>query len=94
MQKKVYRDEQIKLIMECRKSGLTDYQWCNQRDINPSTFYNWVSNLRRAGDSIPDSDSKATGFTIRQEVVKLDVLEHENNSRHMKQQNTRIASSE
>ena len=29
MQKRIVRkDEQIKLIMECRQSGLSDYQWC------------------------------------------------------------------
>ncbi len=28
----VRKDEQIKLIMECRQSGLSDYQWCRQRD--------------------------------------------------------------
>lgn len=24
----VRKDEQIKLIMECRQSALSDYQWC------------------------------------------------------------------
>ena len=90
MTKKVCRDEQIELIMECRKSGLTDYQWCNQKGINPSTFYNWVSKLRKAGYSIPDSDSKTTGISIKQEVIKLDFFEHEDDSRHMREQNTRI----
>lgn len=47
-QKFVRKDEQIKLIMECRQSGLSDYQWCRQRDINPGTFYNWVSKLRKS----------------------------------------------
>lgn len=28
--------------MECRSSGLSDYQWCMEHNINPSTFYNWV----------------------------------------------------
>ena len=26
--KRVNREEQLKLIMECRSSGLSDYQWC------------------------------------------------------------------
>ena len=50
MQKRIVRrDEQIKLIMECRQSGLSDYQWCQRQDINVGTFYNWVSKLRKAG---------------------------------------------
>ena len=39
--------EQYRLIMECRASGLTDYEWCLQHDIKPGTFYNWVKRLRQ-----------------------------------------------
>ena len=73
----VRKDEQIKLIMECRQSGLSDYQWCRQRDINPGTFYNWVSKLRKSGYTFPDSKSKSVGTAVVQEVVKLDVVEQE-----------------
>lgn len=73
----VRKDEQIKLIIECRQSGLSDYQWCRQRDINPSTFYNWVSKLRKSGYTFPDSQSKSVGTAVVQEVVKLDVAEQE-----------------
>lgn len=47
MSNRVCKSDQIKLIMECRQSGLSDYQWCEQNSINPSTFYNWVSKLRK-----------------------------------------------
>ena len=43
----VRKDEQMKLIMECRQSGLSDYQWCQRQDINVGTFYNWVSKLAK-----------------------------------------------
>lgn len=32
-------DEQFRLIMECRASGLTDHEWCMQNGIRPGTFY-------------------------------------------------------
>ena len=35
--------EQIRLINECRQSGMTDADWCCENDIAVSTFYNWVS---------------------------------------------------
>ena len=47
MTKRVNADEQYKLILECRSSGLTDYQWCKNHGINPGTFYNWVKRLRK-----------------------------------------------
>lgn len=40
-------DEQYQLIMGCRSSGLSDYQWCTEHNINPGTFYNWVKRLRK-----------------------------------------------
>ena len=40
--------EQIKLINECRQSGMTDADWCRENDIVVSTFYNWVSRCRKA----------------------------------------------
>ena len=73
----VRKDEQIRLIMECRKSGLSDYQWCKTREINPGTFYNWVSKLKKAGYTLPDPESRDTGIPVRQEVVKLDLVESE-----------------
>jgi transposase-like protein len=70
-------DEQYELIMECRSSGLSDYQWCNEHDINPGTFYNWVKRFRsKACYDIPP----ATGRSLykaspKQEVVKLEVID-------------------
>ena len=46
--------EQIRLINECRQSGMTDADWCHENDIAVSTFYNWVSRYRKAAaDQIP-----------------------------------------
>lgn len=75
MQKRIVRkDEQIRLIMECRQSGLSDYQWCQRQDINAGTFYNWVSKLRKAGYTIPDSKGKSEGAVVVQDVVKVNLV--------------------
>ena len=91
----VRKPEQIKLIMECRQSGLSDYQWCQKQGINPGTFYNWVSKLRKAGYTIPDSESKVSGVPVSQEVVKLDLVESETSTHGMMEQNvSHLASSD
>ena len=82
----VRKPEQIKLIMECRQSGLSDYQWCQKQGINPGTFYNWISKLRKAGYTIPDSESKVSGVPVRQEVVKPDLVESGNSGSAMMEQ--------
>ncbi|MEG2013313.1 MAG: transposase [Anaerovoracaceae bacterium] len=46
---RVSPEEQYRLIMECRRSGLSDQQWCLNNDIKPGTFYNWVKRLRQKG---------------------------------------------
>jgi len=73
--KRVRKAEQVKLIMECRRSGLSDYQWCKSRGIHPGTFYNWVSKLRKAGYTIPNSESRTSALPVKQEVVKLEMVE-------------------
>ena len=64
-------DEQFRLIMECRASGLTDHEWCLQNDIKPGTFYNWVKRLRQKGcTEIPDALNRHSPH--RQEIVKIE----------------------
>ena len=66
-------EEQYRLIMECRKSGLSDHQWCLNNDINPGTFYNWVKRLRKnsCGD-IPEKNQLPPYEQSHQEVVKIE----------------------
>ena len=67
-------EEQYRLIMECRKSGLSDYQWCLNNDINPGTFYNWVSRLpKNNSKDIPDKNSLSPYEPANQEVVKIEM---------------------
>jgi len=74
--KPVRRDEQIKLIIECRKSGLSDFVWCTQHGINPGTFYNWVKRLKKVENlTFPRENPNAAIAPRKQEVVKLDVLQ-------------------
>ena len=70
--KQINRDEQVRLIMECRSSGLSDYQWCEANGVLPGTFYNWISRLRKAGYVIPEPASQPA-VPVVQEVVKLPV---------------------
>jgi transposase-like protein len=50
----VPHEEQLRLVYECRNSGLSDSQWCRQHGIATSTFSNWVIRNKKRGDIIPD----------------------------------------
>lgn len=76
--------------MECRQSGLSDYQWGQKQGINPGIFYNWVSKLQKAGYMIPDSTGKVSGVPVMQEVVKLELAESEISTPVMMEQSTSL----
>ena len=65
MGKHISKDDQIRLIQECRNSGLSDYQWCSLNGISHSTFYRWVTKLRT--ETCTPVPSKV--------VVKLEIME-------------------
>ena len=69
-------EERFELVMECRSSGLTDYQWCQEKGINPGTFYNWIARFRKKGyPNIPEPTGRSSAHkAVKQEVVKLDIL--------------------
>lgn len=69
--------EQYELICECRASGLTDYQWCREHNINPGTFYNWVKRLRKkACYDIPAPIGRLDHSPApTQDIVKLEIIE-------------------
>ena len=74
---KVSTEEQHKLIMECRQSGLSDQQWCLNHDIKPGTFYNWVKHLRqRGGYDIPAPAGRYCKEVPKLEVVRLEFNEN------------------
>ena len=66
------KEEQLRLIQECRSSGLTDAQWCLQHGIRLKTFYNWIYRMRQSGEfDIPATIP--TPIATHPEIVKIQV---------------------
>ena len=68
--------EQIRLINECRQSGMTDADWCRENDIAASTFYNWVSRCQKAAaDQIPPPNYGHLEVScLKQDVVHIGIV--------------------
>ena len=68
--------EQIRLINECRQSGMTDADWCRENDIAVSTFYNWISRCwKAAADQIPSPNyGHLETPHPKQDVVPIDIV--------------------
>ena len=71
--KRLDYDKIYELVMQCRKSGLSDRQWCLDNDIVPSTFYYWVRRLQqRACYDLPASER--SGRNISDVSEKQDIV--------------------
>lgn len=68
--------EWLALITQCRSSGLTDKEWCEQYGVNMSTFYNAINRLRKKACEIPDRETlqPVIDFTTKQDVVAINVV--------------------
>lgn len=69
-------EERYELVLECRRSGLTDYQWLEEHGIRKSTFYKWIRNFREKGyPDIPEPMRQRSPHKPQlQEVVKVDLV--------------------
>lgn len=64
----------LKLINQCRSSGLSDRQWCIENGIPVSTFYYHVRVLRKKACEIPE---EVDAVAQKQEVVQIPLWEME-----------------
>jgi len=67
-------EEQVKLINQCRTSGMSDRHWCSMNDIPISTFYTWITRLHRKGYTFPDAVKADDYIPETNEVVKVDIV--------------------
>ena len=76
--RKVHRtpDEWFAIIQECRKSGLTDAQWCLANGISRHSFNKAITRLRKRSYSIPSrKPNDIYDLTpSKQDVVKVDIV--------------------
>lgn len=85
------QDEIYKIVMDCRTSGLSDFQWCKANGVNPSSLYRWVEKLKSMGRDIPDKVKGSVVKNLPQEVVKLEVSPTDSQHIIAAEQNTPIS---
>jgi len=62
-------DDWMKLIQECRSSGLTDAEWCRRNSVAISSFYAAIRRLRSNACAVPVPVAKDQAML--QEVVPV-----------------------
>ena len=66
-------EEKMELITRCRQSGLSDYEWCRENNINSSTFYYWIKKLHTEACELETAPAVKT--VQKQEIVKVDIFQ-------------------
>jgi hypothetical protein len=65
----------MNLIQECRTSGLSDKDWCEQHSVPISTFYTKISRLRKKACDIPTVQNHVVSNP--QQVVPLEIIDEQ-----------------
>ena len=69
--------EWLSIVMECRKSGLTDIEWCRRNAINYEAFKTAAKRLRSASIPLPSRVKlNCVDLTVaaKPDVVKVDII--------------------
>ncbi|MDD6655887.1 MAG: IS66 family insertion sequence element accessory protein TnpB [Lachnospiraceae bacterium] len=69
-------EEWFRIINECRRSGLSNSQWCKQHDVRESTFFCAVIRLSKKAYAIPNRDKSIdilSAYLPKQDVVRIDI---------------------
>ncbi len=61
--------EWLELIQQCRTSGMSDKDWCEQHHIGRSSIYYHIRRLRDKACTVPEASSPVVRG--RQEVVQI-----------------------
>ena len=75
-------EERLRIIHECRQSGLTANEWCRQHGLRWNTYHTWVTRLKKKGLL----ETAATVPTVmihepdRPDIVKVDLAGRRENS--------------
>lgn len=64
-------EEWIRLIQECRTSGLSDKQWCDEHNIATSKFYYHIRRLTQKACGCDIPPNTRVSVQEKQEVVPL-----------------------
>ena len=68
-------EERLKIIKECRQSGLTANEWCRRHGLRWNTYHTWVTRLRKKG--LLETAATVPRVVIREpelpDIVKIDL---------------------
>ncbi len=70
-------EEQYQLILECRRSGMSDGDWCREKGIKLDTFYTWIGRLRKKTWFPIPPTTVTPAKAAADEIVKVDILPEE-----------------
>ncbi len=83
-------DDWFSAISECRTSGMTDREWCENQGISPTALYRHIRMLKKKSYEIPGHQKSS----IRQHVVPLRIIDQDEMVSTLSSKNEPIESSD
>ena len=75
-------EERLRIIKECRQSGLTANEWCRRHGLRWNTYHTWVTRLRKKG--LLETAATVPTVVIHEpdlpDIVKIDLAGRKGNS--------------
>ena len=75
-------EERLRIIHECRQSGLTANEWCRQHGLRWNTYHTWVTRLKKKG--LLETAATVPTVMIHEpdlpDIVKVDLAGRRENS--------------
>ena len=91
MRKRITAQDKFDFIMEWRNSSLSDYQWCKQRGLSSSTFYDYVKQVRKHNCEIPEHANLITyAPDDNPDIVKLEVVNDDSQLAYTNQDDNKV----
>lgn len=72
--------ERVEMINECRRSGLSDAEWCRQNGINRGTFVMWVYRCKEscAAEKLIKPAAKSSPTHVIRNMVHVSIIPNDN----------------
>ena len=70
--KQVNIQKWMEIIHQCRESGLSNQQWCEQNGVSLKSYYYWIAKIRKM--AIENLPRKQTALSAPTEVQKEPVF--------------------
>lgn len=74
MRRQLSLAQKLKIVTDCRTSGLSAKAWLQEHGIHENTYYNWIKQLRAAACELPEPTFSKLPAAAPNEIVQVNLV--------------------